>query len=140
MGGRFQKRFQSKRELGAMAEINITPLLDLAFALLIIFVITTPLLEQPVAVQLPNLLQSENIVREAPEAPVQITIDADGAYYMGSDPVDRETLSQMLSGYSNDRVFIVRGDREVSYGRVAEVLDILRIQGLTRVVVSYSDG
>lgn len=123
-----------------MAEINITPLLDLAFALLIIFIITTPLLEQPVAVQLPNLLQSEDIVREAPEDPVQISIDSEGALFFGNEAVDPEVLAQMLSGFENDRVFIVRGDREVKYGSVAEVLDILRNQGLTRVVVSYSDG
>ncbi len=134
------RRFQSKRELGAMAEINITPLLDLAFALLIIFIITTPLLEQPVAVQLPNLVQSEGIVREAPEDPVQISIDSDGSLFFGNEPVDREALAQILSGYTNDRVFVVRGDRDVRYGSVAEVLDILRNQGLTRVVVSYSDG
>tara|TARA_R100000027_G_scaffold65118_2_gene59293 strand:+ start:6053 stop:6463 length:411 start_codon:yes stop_codon:yes gene_type:complete len=133
-------RFQKKRELGAMSEINVTPLLDIAFALLIIFIITTPLLEQPVPVQLPNLVQSEEIIREAPKDPVQISIDSNGAFFMGSDPVDSEALSQILSGYGNDRVFIVRGDREVRYGSVAEVLEILRKQGLTRVVVSYTDG
>lgn len=123
-----------------MSDINITPLLDLAFALLIIFVITTPLLEQPVAVQLPNLVQSEEVVRQAPQDPVQITIDADGNYFLGDAPLDEAALGQVLSGYENDRVFVVRGDRDVTYGRVAAVLDILRNQGLTRVVVSYSDG
>ncbi len=134
------RRFQSKRELGAMSDINITPLLDLAFALLIIFVITTPLLEQPVAIQLPNLAQSEEIVRQAPNEPVQITIDAEGAFYLGNAPLDEEALAQVLSGYDNSRIFVVRGDREVRYDRVATVLDILRNQGLTQVVVSYSDG
>jgi len=133
------KRFKSKRELGAMSDINITPLLDLAFALLIIFVITTPLLEQPVPVQLPSLLQSEEIVREAPQDPVQISIDRDGGFFMGSEPVDLEALSQILGGFSNHRIFIVRGDREVPYGRVAELLDLLRNRGLTRVVVSYGE-
>jgi len=134
------RRFQSKRELGAMAEINITPLLDLAFALLIIFIIATPLLEQPVAVQLPNLVESEAIVREAPEDPVQISINSEGTFFYGNEPVEREALTQILSGFRNDRVFIVRGDREVRYDSVATVLDILRNLGLTRVVVSYSDG
>ncbi|MEM0965095.1 MAG: biopolymer transporter ExbD [Verrucomicrobiota bacterium] len=133
------RRFKSKRELGAMSEINITPLLDLAFALLIIFVITTPLLEQPVAVQLPNLVQSEEIVRDAPEDPIQVSIDSEGDFYFGSELVDATALGQILSGYSNDRIFIVRGDREVSYGKVAEVLDIFRNLGLSRVVVAYSE-
>jgi len=134
------KRFTSKRELGAMADINITPLLDMAFALLIIFVITTPLLEQPVAVQLPTLLQSEEIVREATEDPVQISIDAEGNYFLEADPVTRDSLSQILAGYDNNRVFVVRGDREGSYARVAEVLDLLRMHGLSRVVLSYGEG
>lgn len=123
-----------------MSDLNVTPLLDLAFALLIIFVITTPLLEQPIAVQLPSLLQSEEIARQAPNDPVQITIDQDGAFFVGELPIEEEALSQVLSGYENDRIFVVRGDRSVSYDRVATVLDILRNQGLTQVVVSYSDG
>nr|WP_246460057.1 biopolymer transporter ExbD [Puniceicoccus vermicola] len=123
-----------------MSEINVTPLLDLAFALLIIFIITTPLLEQPVEVQLPSLVQSEEIVREAPQDPVQISINSEGTYFFGNEAVDTEALSQILSGYTNDRIFIVRGDREVRYGSVAEVLDILRNLGLTRVVVSYAEG
>jgi len=121
-----------------MAEINITPLLDLAFALLIIFIITTPLLEQPVAVQLPNLVESEEIVREAPQDPVQISIDSAGTFFFGNEAVDAEALRQILGGFPNDRIFIVRGDRAVRYDSVATVLDILRNLGLTRVVVSYS--
>lgn len=123
-----------------MADINVTPLLDLAFALLIIFIITTPLLEQPVEVQLPNLVESEEIVREAPENPVQISINSEGGFFFGNEPVDPDALAQILSGYTNDRIFVVRGDREVRYGSVAQVLDILRNQGLNRVVVSYTDG
>jgi len=123
-----------------MSDINVTPLLDLAFALLIIFVITTPLLEQPIAVQLPNLVQSEEIVRQAPQDPVQITIDGNGAFFVGDLPIEEEALGQVLSGYENDRVFVVRGDRSVTYDRVATVLDLLRNQGLTQVVVSYTDG
>lgn len=133
-------RFQKKRDLGAMSEINVTPLLDIAFVLLIIFIITTPLLEQPVPVQLPNLTQSEDIVREAPKDPIQITIDSTGNYFMGDEQMEKDVLPQVLSSYSNDRIFIVRGDREVRYGSVAEVLDILRQQGLTQVVVTFNDG
>jgi len=123
-----------------MSDINVTPLLDLAFALLIIFIITTPLLEQPIAVQLPNLVQSEEIVRQAPQDPVQITIDDTGAFFIGDLAIDEEALPQALGGYRNDRIFVVRGDRSVPYDRVATVLDTLRNQGLTQVVVSYSDG
>lgn len=133
------KRFTSKRELGAMADINITPLLDMAFALLIIFIISTPLLEQPVAVQLPTLLQAEEIVREATEDPVQITVDADGNYFLETDMYSLEQLSRILSGYDNNRVFIVRGDRQGPYAGVAEILDLLRNHGLTRVVLSYGE-
>lgn len=130
-------RFRSKRSLGAMAEINITPLLDMAFALLIIFVITTPLLEQPVPVQLPSLSQAEEIVRESPQNPTEITIDNAGTVFLGDEALRNEELEAILSGLPREQVLIVRGDREVPYGRVAEVLDLIRQSGVQSVVVSY---
>jgi biopolymer transport protein ExbD len=130
-------RFRSKRSLGAMAEINITPLLDMAFALLIIFVITTPLLEQPVPVQLPSLSQSEEIVRESPQDPTEITIDNNGTVFLGDEPLRQDELQAILGSLPREQVLIVRGDREVPYGRVAEVLDLIRQSGVQSVVVSY---
>ena len=130
-------RFRSRRSLGAMAEINITPLLDMAFALLIIFVITTPLLEQPVPVQLPSLSQSEEIVRESPRNPTEVTIDSNGTVFLGDEPLRRDELEALLGSLPREQVLIVRGDREVPYGRVAEVLDLIRQSGVQSVVVSY---
>lgn len=130
-------RFRSRRSLGAMAEINITPLLDMAFALLIIFVITTPLLEQPVPVQLPSLSQSEEIVRESPRNPTEVTIDNNGTVFLGDEPLRRDELEAILGSLPREQVLIVRGDREVPYGRVAEVLDLIRQSGVQSVVVSY---
>ncbi len=130
-------RFRSRRSLGAMAEINITPLLDMAFALLIIFVITTPLLEQPVPVQLPSLSQSEEIVRESPRNPTEVTIDSNGTVFLGDEPLRRDELEAILGSLPREQVLIVRGDREVPYGRVAEVLDLIRQSGVQSVVVSY---
>jgi len=120
-----------------MAEINITPLLDMAFALLIIFVITTPLLEQPVPVQLPSLSQSEEIVRESPRNPTEVTIDSNGTVFLGDEPLRRDELEAILGSLPREQVLIVRGDREVPYGRVAEVLDLIRQSGVQSVVVSY---
>jgi len=120
-----------------MAEINITPLLDMAFALLIIFVITTPLLEQPVPVQLPSLSQSEEIVRESPRNPTEVTIDNNGTVFLGDEPLRRDELEAILGSLPREQVLIVRGDREVPYGRVAEVLDLIRQSGVQSVVVSY---
>ena len=130
-------RFRSRRSLGAMAEINITPLLDMAFALLIIFVITTPLLEQPVPVQLPSLSQSEEIVRESPRNPTEVTIDSNGTVFLGDEPLRQDELEAILGSLPREQVLIVRGDREVPYGRVAEVLDLIRQSGVQSVVVSY---
>ena len=84
------RNFHRKDRLSALTEINVTPLIDLAFALLIIFMVTTPLLEQTIDVNLPTEIskpQSES--RETFQA---ITIDRNGNYFWSDQSVTLEQL------------------------------------------------
>jgi len=132
------RRFKSKRELGTMADINVTPLLDLAFALLLIFLISTPLLEQPVEVQLPTPMQAREMVEKLPPDLIEISVDADGTYYFEKDPTELGILGEILQTVEKDRMVIVRGDENVSYRSVAQVIDLLRNLGFTAVSVSFA--
>lgn len=131
------RQFKSRRELGTMADINITPLLDLAFALLIIFLISAPLLEQPVMVQLPSFPEGVQLARELEGDPHEISIAADGKIFVGEEEVAEEVFAQMVATFDRDRLIVVRGDTAVPYGKVARLLEILRRNQITRVVVTY---
>ena len=79
------RKFHRKDRLSALTEINVTPLIDLAFALLIIFMITTPLLEQTVELNLP--VEAAKTQAEDRENFQSISIDRVGAYYWGESKV-----------------------------------------------------
>ena len=89
------RRFHRKEPLSALSEINMTPLIDLAFTLLIIFMITTPLLEQTIEVNLPVETQKEQENREVIEYQT-ISIDKAGDYFWSKEHVDETQLNNLL--------------------------------------------
>ena len=92
-------KFRARSGLAAMTELNVTPLMDLAFSLLIIFMISTPLLEQTIPINLPK--QEENPSNARPEIEFQvISINAKGQIYWGKQPVDMVELNSLLESMS----------------------------------------
>lgn len=126
-----------------MAEINVTPLVDVMLVLLIIFMITAPLLMTGVPVNLPD---SRAKALEQPKKPVQISIDKVGTVYVDDKPVTPEALSARLDQIAvasppGDPVQIfLRADRAVDYGRVAAVLGELNHAGLNKVSLVATNG
>jgi biopolymer transport protein TolR len=116
-----------------LAEINVTPFVDVMLVLLIIFMVTAPLLNPGIPVDLPKTNAkplSEN--RE----PLTLTVRKDGRIYLMNAPVEPEDLVVRLkaiaeNGY-DERIF-VRGDSSVPYGRVIELMGILNTAGFTKV-------
>ena len=100
-----------------MTELNVTPLMDLAFSLLIIFMISTPLLEQTIPVNLPQ--QDANSASVRPDIDFQlITIKADGKIYWGKQPVDLVELNSLLASLSKTQdppAISLRADRNLIY-------------------------
>ena len=129
------RTFHRKERLGALSEINVTPLIDLAFALLIIFMITAPLLEQTIALELP--LETQN-----PQSPElrelfqSISLTADGKVYWGDRSVSREELSGLLEDLAArpDRPVIhLRADATMQYQGVVDVIDLIKQNDLTAI-------
>src|SRR5436189_6031968 len=88
------RRYSERSNLTTLSEINVTPLLDLAFALLIIFMITTPLLENSVNLVIPSSGEKNPAVNPAQVR--TISIDRDEAIRLNNEPVDLDSLSAQL--------------------------------------------
>ncbi len=117
-----------------MTELNVTPLMDLAFSLLIIFMISTPLLEQTIPVNLPK--QDANSASARPDIDFQlITIKADGQIYWGKQPVDLVELNSLLASLSKTQdppAISLRADRNLIYQKVVDVIDAIKSNNLTK--------
>jgi biopolymer transport protein TolR len=128
-GGRGRGRYRP------LAEINVTPLVDVMLVLLIIFMVTAPLMSSAVNVDLPKA--SASPVSQDNE-PITVSIDATGHVFMGDTPVDLPDLVTRLQAVAKDqkdRRILVRGDKANSYGRVIEVMGTIVQGGFTKVAL-----
>jgi biopolymer transport protein TolR len=117
----------------AMAEINVTPFVDVMLVLLIVFMVTAPLLTVGVPVDLPK---TKAPALGQDREPLSITIKRDGTIFLQKQQVPEEALVDKLTaiasnGY-NQRIF-VRGDTQANYGKVMEVMGILAAAGFTHI-------
>jgi biopolymer transport protein ExbD len=122
------KRFSQRSGHTAMAELNVTPLLDLAFVLLIIFIITTPLLESNIAVQLPVGSKNDSAPVD-PKSIRTVTIDRNGQVYLESKPIELPVLEQELTAFHQetpDAAVVVRADRTLHVQQLVDVMDVLQ--------------
>ena len=117
-----------------MADINVTPLVDVMLVLLIIFMIAAPMLHQGIEVALPRA-QAEPLQMRM-EDPLVLSIDRDGKIFLRETPVEIEDLVEQIKAQTeargDDAVFL-KGDRDVPYGRIVEVLDVLHRGGIVHV-------
>ena len=116
-----------------MSEINVTPFVDVMLVLLIVFIVTAPLLAVGVDVDLP---QAEAPALPSQDVPLVVTLDRDDNVYIGDEQVERTALVEQLSGIVGDdeqRRIFVRGDSNVAYGRVMDVMGLIIQAGFTRV-------
>jgi biopolymer transport protein TolR len=117
-----------------LGEINVTPLVDVMLVLLIIFMVATPMLHQGIQVALPRA-EARNLPLKFQD-PLVLSIRRDGEIFLRDAPVGladlADRLKEQLAGRADDTVF-VKGDREVPYGRVIEVLDRLHRNGIVHV-------
>src|SRR5438105_3218747 len=131
------RRYSQRHSLSTLSEINITPLLDLAFVLLIIFMITTPLLENSV-----NLVIPSSSAANAPisKAQVQtISIDRDETIRMNNEIVDADSLAARLLELKRanpDVAIVIRPDRELPVQRLVTLMDSLQRAQITKVGIA----
>ncbi len=133
-GGRRQRGRGSRR--APMAEINVTPLVDVMLVLLIIFMVTAPLLVTGVPVELPE--SRANAIDQKDE-PVEIAIDKEGATFIDGTEVPPSELAARLEELAvsqdatNPRQIMLRGDTSISYGQMMRVMGELNRAGLNSV-------
>ena len=131
---RRRRKFDVRNRLNALTEINVTPLIDLAFALLIIFMIATPLLEQTIPINLPA--ESAKPQREV-DLPIQVlSIDAQGRFYWGANPVSDSEMAERLGRLSSDGVqpiLRIRADKQLPYYRVIQLIDLVKQHDLVKI-------
>lgn len=132
-GGRGRRR-SSRR--APMAEINVTPFVDVMLVLLIIFMVTAPLLNTGVPVELP---ESSAAALDQQDEPIEIAIDKAGDIYVDGNVVVADNLPGALGDLAsaqdadNPRQILLRGDRAINYGRVMLVMGELNRAGLNNV-------
>ena len=116
-----------------MSEINITPMVDVMLVLLIIFMVAAPLMTVGVPIELPQT-QAKQIDTE--QKPITISVNNEGAIFLGDDPVTLEDLTNRVAAVTvngtEDRIY-VRGDLAANYGSVMQVMGALSGAGYAKI-------
>ena len=136
------KRFSDRHQLATLSELNVTPLLDLAFVLLIIFMITTPLMEKSSSLIVPTAKGAEGAVE--PSQVETISIDKDASVTLNQTPLTLDTLEPALEELKNSKpglAVVIRAHKELSVQKLVDVMDTLKRVGITKIgVVSSEPG
>jgi biopolymer transport protein ExbD/biopolymer transport protein TolR len=118
----------------SLADINITPLVDVVLVLLIIFMITAPVLQSGIEVAVPKT----RTVREITEQRLVVTIDRDQQVFLGDQPVNVHELAKKLRQPGVDdakKVIYLRADERVPFGAFASVMDAVKQAGITNISI-----
>ena len=135
--------FKRPNKLAVISDLNVTPLIDLAFSLLIIFMITTPVIEQYNRIDLPT--QNSVSTQKPPEKEDKfITIDDEGRYNWGQDSVTKNELETLLDQVAKDTgdqpTIHLRGDRTLPYQKIMDVINMLKSRNLTKLSLDTKAG
>lgn len=122
-----------------MAEINVVPYIDVTLVLLIIFMITAPLIQQGVEVDLP--LANAKALPQDQAPPLVVTVDLNGLYYMDigenpNNPIELESIGIKVKAVLRHKPktsILIRGDMGVDYGKVVTVMAVLKAAGVANV-------
>ncbi len=131
------RSFSKPNRLHVMNELNVTPMLDLCFVLLIIFMIATPVLEQTTAVNLPK---ADKGAGKTPDTKAQhriVSIDRNGGLSLGARPVTTAQLEAEFATLAalpeaEQPIVRIRGDGALSYQKIIDVLSLAKAKGLTK--------
>ncbi len=128
--------FRRKRGRRSIGEINVTPLVDVVLVLLLVFMVTAPMMSQGIDITLPTANQFDN----QPEDRLTVTLDAEGRAYLGRQPLALPLLEDQIRAIMAGRpthVVYLRADESVRYGKVIEVVDLLKRCGVERIGFAY---
>ena len=139
MAGFTRDKVQTARRRGRsnrpIAEINVTPFVDVMLVLLIVFMVTAPLLTVGIPVDLPKVKASALTDQKDP---LEITVKIGGEIYLGESKVEVENLIPRLNAITElnkEARIYVRGDRVVAYGRIMEIMSLVNSAGYVKVAL-----
>jgi biopolymer transport protein ExbD/biopolymer transport protein TolR len=118
----------------ALADINITPLVDVVLVLLIIFMVTAPVLQSGIEVSVPKT----RTVKEITEERIVVTIDKQQRVFLGNDPININAIAGALKQRVRDpehQSIFLRADEDVPFGAFATVMDAVKQSGITNVSI-----
>lgn len=130
------RRFSQKHGFSTLSEINVTPLLDLAFVLLIIFIITTPLMDKSVDLVIPSSKSAPNTVN--PAAVQTISINREAEIKLNNQVIDLEQLATQLIALKQaqpDTAVVIRSHKEIQVQKLIDVMDAVQRAQITKVGV-----
>jgi biopolymer transport protein TolR len=115
-----------------LADINITPFVDVMLVLLIIFMVTAPMMTQGLEVDLPQTKTVTTLPKDSDN--IVLTIKKDGSLYLDEYPVNAEDLPGHVQRLVTDqkKMMFLRADKEVAYGRVVQVMGLLKGAGVDK--------
>ena len=122
---------------GPMAEINVTPLIDVVLVLLVVFMVITPMLSSGLPVDLPKATTTVT-VNDAGQH-IVISITEDGKWAVEQDDADADTLIDMVNAKyreNPERSILIKADYRLEYGQVRELMDLLAEQRMTSVLIA----
>jgi TolR protein len=116
-----------------LAEINVTPMVDVMLVLLVIFMVAAPLLTVGVPINLPKTSAAEVTV---PQEPIVVSINEAGDMFIGDNKVNGDDLKAQLASLAAadpTRIVYVRGDRTIEYGKLMDLLGLVNTAGFAKV-------
>lgn len=130
------RRFSDRHNMHTLSELNVTPLLDLAFVLLIIFMITTPLMENSVDLVIPSSEAAKHAID--PSAVQTISVNKDGILEFNDEPTDLEKLEQDLVNMKAAKpeiAVVIRSHKELPVQKLIDVMDVVQRAQISKVGV-----
>ncbi|HYD17406.1 MAG TPA: protein TolR [Patescibacteria group bacterium] len=124
------------RRANVMAEINVTPMVDVMLVLLIIFMVTAPLLSAGVAIDLPKA--RAKAMAQQDSKPIEITIDNSGGIYIGETRVNQDRMASMLQALAaetTDRRVYLKADTKSNYGKVMTIMAAINTAGFSKIAL-----
>lgn len=120
----------------SLSEINVVPLVDVMLVMLVIFMVTAPMMQRGLDVNLPEARRAEQLAEERLFVTVPLAYRSDNVVQVGDDEISIDLLSERLRlemTERNEKTVFLRGDEEITYGELVSVMDLLKDGGVQEV-------